>query len=232
VLAILFPTQFEADLFIKRLHNPRSESIDALHVTEGAFEGQNLIVAVVGIGPALSAERTQLLLSHKSIDTVILAGFAGALIPAIHRGQIIVAAPYSTPALVDYIKLLPGFDIARTHTHDAVVATAADKHALAESSHCQIVDMETSAVANVVRQYHLEFLVIRCISDESHEDLPADLLSKGYDYVKGEPTPKRMAMHLLLHPLQARQLKAFLDSLDEPRKRLTAFLASVVKELA
>jgi nucleoside phosphorylase len=232
VLALLFPTAYECELFCKKLRNPRSESIDSLHLTEGEFEGQTLIVAVIGIGPRLSAERTRLLLSHKKVDTVVLAGFGGALIPAIHRGQILVAAPHSTPALVDYIKLLPGFDIARVHTHDTVVAKASDKKALAESTRCQIVDMETSAVANVVHQYQIELLVIRCISDESHEDLPAELLAKGYDYEKGEPTPKRMALHLLLHPVQGRQLKHFLDTLDEPRKRLTRFIETIVKELA
>ncbi|NJK90662.1 MAG: hypothetical protein HC904_01800 [Blastochloris sp.] len=71
---------------------------------------------------------------------------------------------------------------------------------------------------------------IRTISDLATEDVPTEVLSKGYDEVSGKTTPLKMATYLILKPQKIKDLQAFLQPLPGIRKRLTEFLIAAVEE--
>lgn len=232
MIGVFFPTKFEAEDFLKRLNDKSKTTIDGVECYKGIMGNAEVFVAILGIGGAHSAHRTRLVLTKIPLEMVILSGFAGALIPDLKRGRVLIAAEYSTDDLVNFLKLIPGFDIARLHTSPELITSADMKAELGQTSGCQFVDMEMAYVAQVVTEFGLEVLGIRVILDQMEEDLPAELLGKGYDYAAGMTTPARMAAFLIFRPSQAKVLKTFLGQAAEARVKLTDFVEAAVGELA
>lgn len=229
--AVLFPTDFEAKDLVSQLQDRKTETIEGLKVHSGKCGKAPIHIGIIGIGPQLAAANTQTLLKHRTVSNIVLAGFAGALIPQLKRGDILIIRDYSTEDLINYLKLLPGFDIARVYPSDRVIASAALKQQIGSQYNCQIVDMETDPVARIVIQHGLGFLSIRAISDLATEDVPDDVLSKGYDIHTGKTSPLRLILHLATNRQRINAFKQFLQPLPEVRKKLTAFLTQVIQEL-
>lgn len=231
MIAVGFPTKFEAEDCLRALGNPSLAKTDGVEYASVHVEGTDILIAVLGIGTTLSAKSAQILFQHFPIKIFILAGFAGALSPALKRGQILIAQGGTSEETMNDIKLLQGFDIARLYTSETLLATAEEKSRIASLTGCQFVDMETTAIAPIVRANGSEFIVVRAISDLADENLPFDVLAKGYDYAEGQTTPMKMALHLLLHPKKIKSLKQFLEPLPQIRKKLTNFLIELIKYL-
>jgi adenosylhomocysteine nucleosidase len=229
--ALLFPTEYEAKDIVGQLAGRSTKNTEGVTVHTGKLGKTDLVVAIIGMGPQLAAKGTLIVLKHHTVSNVILAGFAGALSPQLKRGQILIVQDYSSESLINYLKLLPGFDIARVYPSDRVIATAALKQQIGSQYGCQLVDMETDAVARAVIQHNLEFLSIRAISDLATEDVPDDVLSKGYNIHTGKTSPLRLIMHLAVHRQRINAFKEFLKPLPQVRKNLSTFLAQVIHEL-
>lgn len=232
MVPIGFPTQFEADPFLSLLDQKADYSRQVgIPCYSGRVKGIDVAVGIVGIGARHAPERSSSLFRAFPGSTFVLAGLAGGLIPELQRGQILVAQQYSSDELINYIKLLSGFDVARLHTASEVVSTAADKARLASSSGCQFVDMETSAVAPVIQSLGAEIMAVRSIGDLAGEDVPVDLLSRGYNYEKGETNTVGMSLYLATHPWAVGRLRKFLADMEAPRQKLGKFLVELVSEL-
>jgi adenosylhomocysteine nucleosidase len=229
--ALLFPTDYEAKDIVGQMTGRSTKNIESVTVHTGKLDKTELVVAIIGMGPQLSAQGTHIVLKNYPVTNVVLAGFAGALSPQLKRGQILIVQDYSSEGLINYLKLLPGFDIARVYPSDRVIASAALKQQIGAQYGCQLVDMETDAVARVVFQYNLEFLSIRAISDLATEDVPDDVLSKGYNIHTGQTSPLRLIMHLAVHRQRIKAFKDFLAPLPQVRKGLSTFLTQVIHEL-
>lgn len=103
---------------------------------------------------------------------VFSCGFAGALNPALHVGDVVFeVGPESElgPALTS-----AGACAGRFSFVDKVVVSAAEKRALRESTGADAVDMESGAIAEVCRGAGVEFGIVRVVSDACDEDLPLD----------------------------------------------------------
>jgi adenosylhomocysteine nucleosidase len=230
MVTVIFPTKFEAKDFLAALIDKKQKNVSSVECYTGKTKEIEVQVIICGIGPKKSAESVAKVLASTPPSIVILSGFAGALSNQLVRGQILIASGYSSADLINYIKLIPGFDIGRLHSSDKVVGTAAEKKLLSEQTGCQMVDMEMAAVSSVVRQYGVEILGIRAISDLANEDVPVEVLSKGYDEATGKTTPIKMAAYLLIQPQKIKDLKKFLEPLLAVRKTLTEFLIAAVEE--
>jgi adenosylhomocysteine nucleosidase len=57
----------------------------------GSLSGQEIVLLQTGIGKVSAAIGTQILIDHFSVDQVIMTGLAGALVPNLRRGDIVVA---------------------------------------------------------------------------------------------------------------------------------------------
>lgn len=232
MLGILFPSEYEARDLLRSLTNVEKVHLDSLEIHLGQLGGQSVLVAVIGIGAKPSAANTRLILEHCDVDSLILAGFCGALSDQIQRGQVLVAQGYASNDVINFLKLLPDFDVASIYTSEHLVGSAAEKRQLARQTGCQIVDMETSHVAAVASEFGCELLPIRAVSDLAGESIPASLLSAMLNPRTGKPEPARASLALLTHPLQWGAFRRFMAPLPSIRKKLTAFLTAVASELS
>ena len=231
MLVILIPSHFEAKDFIAGLEDWRKFRIGGAEGVEGRIGETAVTVGIIGMGPPHAAKRAKAVLenvkhsaAHKkeTIRGVMLCGFAGALKPELKRGEIFVTA-----GAEHFLPHLPEAERpaeARLHTAEKVVATSAAKADLFARTGVWLVDMEQADIARVAAEAGLPFVGLRIVSDEAHEELPHDLLSRAYDQAEGEYTPLKLAGHLTRNPFRVRTLASFVRPLPPVRKRMSDHL--------
>ena len=125
-------------------------------------------------------------LAEDGCELLISFGVAGALDPSLFPGDLIapdrvLAADSSLfETSVDQLKSHFGsrvdFKSGPIFGSKKLIATAAEKQSLHNSTAAIAVDMESLAVATAACDYELPFLVIRAISDLANQDLPTAVL--------------------------------------------------------
>ena len=58
---------------------------------KGNIEGGEVVIVQCGIGKVSAAVSTQILIDRFDVDTVILTGLAGSLVPYLQQGDIVVS---------------------------------------------------------------------------------------------------------------------------------------------
>ena len=254
MIVILIPSHFEAKDFIAGLEGRRKWRANDADCVEGRIGETTVTVGIIGMGPPHAAKRAAAVIGEcrmqnaecrikrgtrnaergvtsggpkESNETtpvrgVILCGFAGALKPELKRGEIFVTA-----GAEHFLPHLPEAERpaqARLHTAEKVVATGAAKAELFARTGAWLVDMEQADIARVAADAGLPFVGVRIVSDEAHEDLPHDLLSRAYDQAEGEYTPLKLAGHLTRNPFKVRTLASFVRPLPPVRRRMSDHL--------
>lgn len=145
-----------------------------------------LLVSIGGVGRKQCAQATQELL-EAGAQWVISSGFAAALDPSMHIGDIIVADRVlseddneeSIACDQRLIRIIPpsgklGFVIRRGSlvSWDSVVCTAAEKSRIHRETGAAALDMESYAAGQVCSCAGIPFTVVRSISDTANENLP------------------------------------------------------------
>ncbi len=152
---------------------------------QGMLHERRVVIVRSGAGQRSAAEATRLLLDVHKPAWVISSGFAGALDPALKRGDLVAAnelVDQGAQRLSLELTLDPQ-SLAKTGrlqqgrllTVDRIVRTPAEKRALGQQHGALAVDMESLAVAEVCRQRQARFLAIRIIFDAVGDELPADV---------------------------------------------------------
>ncbi len=223
MIALLIPSHFEARDLLPRIADRKDVRAVGAHYVTGRLSGVPVGLAIIGMGAPHAARRAEAVLSHLKPRGVILAGFAGALDPALRRGEVCLAAggEWLQP---------PPARVASVANAVEVVATAQDKARLRTASGCALVDMESADIAHVCLKAGVRLIVLRAVSDLADEDLPQDLLSRSYNVQAGKYTPLKLAAHLTRHPFKIRKLTTFLKPLPSVRKELTDRLCAILKE--
>jgi nucleoside phosphorylase len=162
---------------------------------------------------------------------MVLAGYGGALIPALKVGDVMVSTNYSSSDMVSFLRLLKDFSFARFCTAGEVVGTPAERDRYARVHQSEVIEMETAGVAQIVEGFGIPFLAFRVISDDYQHVLPVGALAAGFDPVKGRPTPFRLLVRLAFHPWEIAPFSRFVRNLSTARKRLVEFLCQVNAEL-
>ncbi|MBX3443654.1 MAG: 5'-methylthioadenosine nucleosidase [Planctomyces sp.] len=195
-------------------------------------------VAIVETGPGLSlAERgTLALLDAHSPDWVISAGFSGALVPELQRGDIVVAdrvrdwqARELAFDLTYPAEPERGIHCGRLLTMDRIVRTIEEKQRLAGETGCLAVDMESFAVADVCRRQGRRFLAIRSISDDLTEDLPPEAIA--IFATRGVRRLGAVAGSLWKRPRSASDLWRLREHAQGAADSLAAFLPPLLMQL-
>ncbi len=230
MIAVAFPTEFEARDLIHCLVGKQARNFSGVDCYTGDIGKTPVLIIITGIGGRAAADSVARVLTQNQANLLILTGFAGALNKDLLKGQVLVAARYSSNDMLNFLRLLPGYDIGLMCTSGKIAATPEEKAALAAETSCQMVDMEMAPVAEVAKRLDIEILGIRVISDEADETIPADILSHCYNPETGRPAPVRMALHCLVRPHRWGALKKFLAPLPGVRRTLTNFLISVLNE--
>ncbi len=91
--------------------------------------------------------------------------------------------------------------------------------------------MESAAVAEIAVAREKPFIVVRAISDELSDVLPAKTLAAAFDPDLNRATPVKLILHLATHPWEIGPFKQFVKSLPPVRQNLTRFLLQLTKEL-
>jgi len=136
---------------------------------------------------------------------IILAGLAGALDPALKIGDIVMDGSI--------------------HTSDRLIATAAEKAELFQTTGARAVDMETAVVRRAAQAAGIPFTAIRAVSDTADQALDPALLTV-VDEV-GRPRPLKVAALLVRRPNLVPQLRR----LEADSRKALAALAIAVGRL-
>jgi adenosylhomocysteine nucleosidase len=192
MIAILVAVRQELRPILRRAdadHVVRQEHLD-FH--EGTLAGQPVALLALGVGKECARIAAEITIRCYRPDLVISAGFGGGLQPHVREGDIVVGSEILelrrdegteiTSDLMHKCALPPRLDgerwpELRVHygkiiTTDEMVLRAANKARIGKATGALAVDMETSAVAAVCAAKKTDFLAVRCITDNDHEDLP------------------------------------------------------------
>ena len=231
MICYAFPLAHEAHEFLKDCTQKESFSIGRLHCTLANLGERSVLIAQVGMGQALAEENTQTIFHYFRPRAVVLAGYGGALSPHLKIGQILMSTNFSSEEVLPFLRLLSGFDFAGFCTSDELADTKEKRDEYALSSQCQVIEMETSPVADVVHSRAIPFIALRAISDDYQQVLPSRALAAGFNVREGRATPFRLLGYLATHPGDIAPFKKFVSGLLPARRNLTNFLKQLNDEL-
>ncbi|PYX71159.1 MAG: phosphorylase [Acidobacteria bacterium] len=134
------------------------------------FENAEVVLVCGGIGAAAARRASEAVISIFDPKVVCSAGFAGALDPKLHVGDLV------RPSFV-----INAGDSSRTVIEGGEgvlvsfgsVASPSQKVKLRDSFGADAVDMEAAAVARSAEARHKEFTVVKAVSDEMDFEFPA-----------------------------------------------------------
>jgi adenosylhomocysteine nucleosidase len=135
------------------------------------FESAEMVVVCGGIGLEAARRASEAVIALYRPTLLQSVGFAGALNPGLHVGDIlepsiVVDARDGSSIEID------GGDRATTLVSFMAVAGIEQKRNLAQAYAAQAVDMEAAAVAAAARAHGIRFCVTKVISDELEFEMP------------------------------------------------------------
>jgi adenosylhomocysteine nucleosidase len=235
-VGIVCALPIEMSTFLARCERVRKYAGSNFVFRGGKYDGIRIVVVESGTGQARARRATHALLDAHSPKWILSCGFAGALVPGIRVGDVVVA-----DSIVDaqgQILMIDvgfpadanqGIHIGRLLTHDTIVRLVTEKQQLAARHSAIAVDMESLAVAQVCRERGARFLGIRVITDDLSNDLPVEVLS-----LMGPTGTTRLgaAMAALFsRPSSVTDMWKLRKSAHFAARRLATFLDGVVVQL-
>lgn len=185
-IGIIFALGIEAGGLVDKLEGmQRHRHSDLLVEHTGWIERRRVTLVQSGVGRAAAAAATTWLLHTQRPDWIISAGFAGALVPELHRGHVLLAdevtdlenhrLPVELNVDRDSLAASPSLHVGRLVTVDELIRSQEKKRELAESSNAVACDMETHAVVATCQAAGTPCLSVRIISDGCEEELPPEI---------------------------------------------------------
>jgi len=202
----------------------------------GRMSGASVLVAMTGDGEVRAERGVSFLLRGSPISLLVGAGVAGALVPSLHAGDLVVArrviddageAPSPDEASVDGTVAL-GAKPATVVTVARPLTSSKEKKDLAarvgaSDSAPAVVDMESAAWARAAASRGVPYVILRAISDTFDEEFPPFLAScLGAD---GSLDRAAVARKLLFHPRALPELLAMRRRVRQASEGLVLFLA-------
>ena len=195
-----------------------------------------------GAGRKRAERATHALIDAHAPQWLLSVGFAGALTPQLHVGDVVVAnriVPADAPVPADDAGLridikMPadeaqGLYVGRLATATHIVQTVAEKRAIAERTGAIAVDLESLAVAEVCRERKVRFIAVRAISDDCSADLPSEVLT----VLGGSGSIRAGAVvgALWKRPSSYKDLWRLRQHASLASERLSQFLTSMLKQM-
>jgi adenosylhomocysteine nucleosidase len=144
----------------------------AAAIRDSAREAGGTQVWVTGIGRRNAAGNIREALTKVKPERVITAGFAGGLNPALKLATVVFEEDFGAGFGHELEKL--GAVPAKFYCHRRVAITAAEKRVLWQQSGADVVEMESSVIRTICREFKVPSATIRVISDDASRDLPLD----------------------------------------------------------
>jgi len=186
-IIIALPTEW--GYFRKAFHLHHEHHLGGRRHYTGRFGRLPISVIIGGVGKQNAQRAARLLCDAHELSALLSIGYAGALGPALKRGDIVLSAfSYNDellkPQPVDLavVERLHGMAdeshehhvyISPLYTADKIVARHEEKLQIFDRTDAQIVDMESSAVYMEAKARGIPFVGIHAITDTAEEDIPA-----------------------------------------------------------
>jgi adenosylhomocysteine nucleosidase len=158
------------------------------------FELPRAVIAVGGVGKSAAGRASNAVAEQYSPSVLVSAGVAGALSTRLHVGDIVNGREVVD---ADSGERFVAIGNAGTVATVSAVSGPVEKRALAERWNADVVEMEAAAVAGVARERHIEFAVVKAISDDLDFVMPpvGRFVSSDGKFQTG-----RFALYLAFHP--------------------------------
>jgi len=247
VIAILVAVKQELNPILRRANAPHIIRQEHLDFYEGTLAGHPVALLALGVGKECARIAAEMTIKCYRPDLVISAGFGGGLQEHLNDGDIVIGTDVldlctddgknvrwrSTQALTQHPELKPNGKDLRIHagkilTADDMVLKAATKVRIGQATGAFAVDMETSAVAAVAMAHDTEFLAVRCITDNSHENLPEEFNDF---FVVGQLQPSRIIAACARRPKLIMDLARLGYRANQAGQNLARFLEQAVTQL-
>lgn len=231
MICYAFAVPHESEELLAQMESTESFRIGSMHCTVGLYKQREVVVTALGMGMDRAARNAQAALDYFPVKAFIMGGYGGALVPQLEHGDVVVSDNFCSENVISFLKLLPNFKFAKFCSTDELVSTPGRRQEFADATECQVVDMETAGVAEVVHERGCTFAAVRVISDTFHDVLPVGAMNAAFDAEKNQPRPIRLAWHMATHPKDAKPFKEFVSRLAPARANLTHFLGVLTDEL-
>jgi adenosylhomocysteine nucleosidase len=189
----------------EQINSLRHAHRDHLRFFVGTLGGVPVIVFRTGVGRNRAREIIRVFFEHFEPRLFVSAGFGGALTTELEIGEIVLATDIcelqtglckwrgAIPSINGEVRFREG----RLITADQMIVDAAEKSRIGDTHRAVVVDMETSAVADLCEKRGVPLVGVRAISDRADEDLPPEINSF---FDNGEVQPAAIARALVVHP--------------------------------
>lgn len=194
MIAILVAVKQELQPILRRTRATQLVRQAHLDFYEGTLGGFPVALLALGVGKECARIAAEMTLRCYRPDLVISAGFGGGLSDQVADGDIVVGTEIldMVADLGDEIRFETAYTLRHQHglealahddhtvhfgkliTVEEMVLRADNKNRIGHVTGALAVDMETSAVATVCAAQDTEFLAVRAISDNAHENLPGE----------------------------------------------------------
>ncbi len=240
----IFAAVNEEIVGIKRAMNiSRRVRLDKTDAWLGKWRGRDVVLVRSGVGKQRAADSALQVVNHFHPSAVISTGYAGAVQPELHVGDLVIA---------DFILEMNGKDGGRKYfpdrnwlnraqcipcrdgmkavvggllTVDTVIDEPAAKQKLGRSYRVQAVEMETAAIAKVAEEKRLPLLSVRVISDSVEQKLLRAAEFLGSD---GEVATLKSRWYLLTHPRPIKSALSLRAQTQFATQSMTKFLSDLV----
>jgi len=209
-ILVLTAVELETRALARALSLPTRPSLPFL-----AFRSDRVCIAHIGIGASRLKERWPVLVADDERPLVVSAGVCGALDPTLAVGDLVLAesvidgsgmrhavtAGAQRAAVVARVGGRGGAMVSARQ----VRATPESKAALRAETGGAAVDMESAAIVAAAAEHACLSLIVRGVSDDAREPLPAELLTLVSDdgrlrlgglFALGQPRLLRAALRL------------------------------------
>ncbi|MFH2059866.1 MAG: hypothetical protein ABIJ59_13310 [Pseudomonadota bacterium] len=186
-IAIIVAVNREAAQILDQLTVLKTIEKDSASVYECRYHKSQVIVAVCGIGKEKTTQGLTFVIDTYHPSLVISLGFAGAVVPELKKGDIIVGEKILsqtniTETYLSHSELVTmvnnALDTSRVEYTNGCIMTVSEpifnpkhKTRLSKEYGCQAIEMETAIVARIAMESNISFISIRFILDELHDDL-------------------------------------------------------------
>lgn len=219
-------------------------------VYRGKLRGKDCLLVQTGMGKGRAENATQFLLDHYPVTAIVSLGFAGALIPELTIGDVVVCATmhcgsgFDTeegelgPCAADANLLALASQVSRDMTTcswigSGVTVVQLDSspqrmQELSQTFRAQIVDMESYWIATIASARQVPFIAIRSISDTTKQGVqPFDQIMTS----DGRLLWKRAMFRFLLHPRYLVNVFTLFKNSRHARRNLTTSISHLADKI-
>ena len=231
MIAVVSATKNEVSPLLKKISGKEYLSVNSIDFIKGSYLGTGLIVAISGVGIKRARNCTNTLIQNFSPDTIISAGYVGALNPKVQIGDLflpewVMSRKFNKKIVIDneipYVAF--NYSSGGILTENSFVNSSEKKLDLFVESTADIVDMETWGIAETAVENSIRLISVNSVSDSTGCTLPrmekiysSDTrldYGKVYNYFKLRPFELFYYVKFLLNMRKARiSLNSFLEVL-------------------